>query len=237
VVEELMASQFSFDPTFPPLAPQAIDPSQPSASSRAREMYPYNRHASQQSNQRAILLKPPVAAAPTTDQATSDDSDVQDSIASSLRRLAAPWICEPPDAESYHLAAGIAIPAIDGNFHVVVQITVPSGRNGVLNRIANVFVGGGFTDYSGALIWQIVRNPGSGLTAAERNYENIVASLGSTSNPARIAGIRVFENDVIALVVKNTALPVAGESVGGLLGGWFYPRTWDDQSESDGSTW
>lgn len=223
------------DPAFPPRAPAVINPHQPAASSIARSRWPYHRHADQRTNQRQILMRPPAVPDAPTDPVLAAISDLNDSIdnlRSSLRLIAAPWVVEPPDAESFHLAAGIVIPAADGNFHTVVQIPVPAGRNGVLNRIANVFVGGGFTDYSGSIVWQIVRNPGSGVTAAERNYENIVASLGTASNPGKIAGIRIFENDIIALVVKNVSIVVAGEFIGGLLGGWFYPRTWDDQAEA-----
>lgn len=186
-----------------------------------------------------IALRPPVRPAeqPVDDiqrliQSLADlRSDVQQlNRTSSL--IAAPWLTMPPDGESFHLAAGIGLPAISATaFATVVQIPVPEGRNGVLNRIGNVFVGGGFTDFSGDLVWQIVRNPGTGLQTAERNYENIVASLGSVANPGVVAPIRLFENDVIALVVRNAAIIVALQKVGGLLGGWFYPRTWDDAFE------
>jgi hypothetical protein len=151
-------------------------------------------------------------------------------IARTNRLLSAPWLIEPPDSESFHLAAGIVIPAISALvFSTVVTITCPPGRNGVLNRIANEFVGSGFVDFSGAIVYQIIRNPGAGQTTAERNYQNITASLGRVQDPARISGIRIFENDVLSLVVRNASIVPGGEIIGGLLGGYFYPRTWDDQ--------
>lgn len=201
------------------------------ASSVASVTWPYSRRSTVPVN-RKLLLRPP-----EPDQSTDDPlidainalQSTMQAVQRTTRLIAAPWLIEPPDAESYHLASGIVIPAMDGAFHTVVTITCPPGRNGVLNEIANVVVGGAWADFSGDAIWQLVRNPAPGITAAERNYENIEASLGTIAQPAPISPIRIFENDVIALVIKNVDLPIAGEQVGGLLGGYFYPRTWDDQ--------
>jgi hypothetical protein len=185
-----------------------------------------------------ILLRPPDAPAaiddPTIDAILSVQSVMQQ-VQRATRLISAPWLIEPPDSESFHLGGGILMPAQDGLFHTVVSIPCPAGRNGVLKGIANVVVGGAWSDFSGDAIWQIVRNPGSGNNTggfAERNYEKILASYGLISQPAKISGIRIFENDVIAFVIKNVALPVAGEEVGALLDGYFYPRTWDDQFEA-----
>ncbi len=204
------------------------------ASSVRASTWPYKRYADRLIPHN-ILLRPPDMPAPSDDptiDAINALTQVMQQVARSTRLISAPWLIEPPDAESYHKASGIVIPAVDGAFHTVVTITCPSGRNGVLNEIANVVVGGAWSDFSGDAIWQLVRNPGGGLTTAERNYENILASLGLIASPAPISPIRIFENDVIALVIKNVALPISGEQVGGLLGGYFYPKTWDDQFES-----
>jgi hypothetical protein len=193
-----------------------------------------------------ILLHPQTVDAPTDPDAAAiqQTQNLLAQIGRSLRLLAAPWLIEPPDAESFHLAQGIVVPAVGPNYTVVCLVTVPPGRNGVLNQIANVVVGGAWNDFSGAAVWQLVRNPAfltagppptisaTGIIAAERNYENILASLGTVQQPTMISPIRIFENDVIALVMKNVSLPVSGEEVGALLGGYFYPRTWDDQFEA-----
>jgi len=194
------------------------------------ETYPYRANADIPDGPK-ILLNP--GARQPAASATPPDPSITKlaAIDRSLRLIAAPWIIQPPDSESFHLASGIAIPAVDGAFHAVDTVIVPPGRNGVLNRIANTIVGGAFSDFSGDLIWMIVRNPGAAITAAERNYNNITASLGAIAAPAKIAGIRIFENDVVQLVVKNVGIAPSGEFIGGLLGGWFYPRTWDDQFE------
>jgi hypothetical protein len=219
------------DEAFPPLYPNSTGAA--SANDEAQN-HPHRLHADRLAGPH-IILRPRDPAPASSDPMLAAFECLEDSInrlQQNIRAIAAPWIVQPPDSESFHLASGIAIPAQDGLFHTVVQIQVPPGRNGVLNKIANVFVGGGFNDYSGNIIWQIVRNPGPGITTAERNYENIQASLGSTAIPGKIAGIRIFENDTIALVVKNVNIAVAGQIIGGLLGGWFYPRTWDDVHEN-----
>jgi hypothetical protein len=204
------------------------------SSSIAQTTWPYKRRADR-SVQPNILLRPPAPAAPSDDptiDAINSVQTVMQQVQRSVRLVAAPWLIEPPDSESFHLGGGIVMPAVDGLYHVVVTITCPPGRNGVINKIANVVVGGAWSDFSGDAIWQIVRNQGTGQTAAERNYQNVLASYGLINAPARISGIRIFENDVISWVFQNVALPVAGEEVGALLGGYFYPRTWDDQFDA-----
>ena len=164
-------------------------------------------------------------------------NDIKTAIAQSNRSLAlidAPWLTMPPDGESFHNAGGITLPATDGLFHTILSITVPEGRNGVLNELANAFYGV-FTNFDGDLIWRLVRNPGASIVAAERNYEKITAVLGLTEDPVDIAPIRIYENDVIALQIQNVALPASGQVCGAVLGGWFYPKTWDDEFEQSQS--
>ena len=60
-------------------------------------------------------------------------------------------------------------------------------------------------------------------------------SLGNIDAPTKISGIRIFENDVLSLLVRNNAIVPGGELIGGLLGGYFYPRTWDDQFDAGDS--
>jgi hypothetical protein len=207
------------------------------ASSIRASTWPYKRSADLAVTHN-ILLRPPDAPAVSDDPLIGSVNDLQNvmqQVQRSTRLISAPWLIEPPDSESFHLAGGIVIPAVDGFFHTVVSITCPPGRNGVLKEIANVVVGGAWSDFSGDAVWQIVRNPGAGNNTggfAERNYQNILASLGLINQPAKISGIRLFENDIVAFVIKNVALPIAGEEAGALLGGYFYPRTWDDQFDA-----
>jgi hypothetical protein len=128
----------------------------------------------------------------------------------------------PPGGESFEFAAGIPIPAI-GATATVVSFTVPNGRNGMIKRIANILVGGGFNDFSGGVIWQIVQDQNQTGPPIVPNYDNITASLGTVNNPSNIDGIRIKENQLVALIVKNVSIVVAGQVIGGRLGGYFYP--------------
>jgi hypothetical protein len=130
----------------------------------------------------------------------------------------------PPSGQEFRKTSSVIIPAV-GASGVVVQLKVPQGYNGMLKSLANVYIGGGFTDFGGLIVWQLYIDyqVGGGIVAP--NFENITASLGSASNPARLHGIPIKENQLVTLLVKNVAPGVvpAGQTIGGLLGGYFYP--------------
>lgn len=128
------------------------------------------------------------------------------------------WLQPPATWVAFDPHGYIALPAI-GAQAIIVTFNVPRGFHGVIQRIANVFVGGGFQEGAGAVNWQILVNG-----AAFRNYELIVASLGSVAAPSTIAGIPIREGDLVQLVANNVAIVVAGQLVGGRLGGYLYPR-------------
>lgn len=125
-----------------------------------------------------------------------------------------------PGGKPFEFAAGITIPAI-GATATVVSFTVPRGQNGFVRRIANVFVGGGFTDFSGAVVWQILLDQTKNVVAP--GFDNIIASLGAVSNPSNIDGIHIMEGAIVALTVKNISVVVSGQLIGGRLGGSFHP--------------
>ena len=136
-----------------------------------------------------------------------------------------PWIDRPASGEPFTPAAWIALPAI-GATATLVQFRVPTGRSGVINRIANeALVGGGWNNGDGNLVWQILIN-----AAAVKNLENIISVLGLVANPTVIDGIRLRENDLVQLVIRNVAVPAAGQLVGGRLQGYFYPKELDPEN-------
>jgi hypothetical protein len=157
-------------------------------------------------------------------------SAVPTAIAQDLQQMAVPRLPVsnyiPPEGEEFRPHAYVGLPAI-GTSAVVVQFIVPAGKNGIINRLANVYVGGGFQEGQGGVIWKLfsdfnVGNTGSGGIVIP-NFDNIVASLGSVSNPAVLNGLRVKESNVVTLQVTNVSVVVAGQLIGGLLGGYFYP--------------
>ena len=136
-----------------------------------------------------------------------------------------PWIVPPDQWENLDLINYIVLPAIGAQANVI-NFQVPLGRNGVIQKVANNFVGGGWVEGSGAVTWQILVDgappPGSS------NYDLILASLGSPANPVGISGFRIYENQVLTLVVKNATVVVANQLSGGRLCGYLYPREMEE---------
>jgi hypothetical protein len=127
----------------------------------------------------------------------------------------------PADGVSFDQATYVPLPGV-GSTSVIVSFTVPDGFHGVINRLANVYVGTGFVEGSGAIVWQILTNG-----AVVRNYDNIVASLGSVAQPSTLTGILLKEGQIVQLQIQNVSLAVGGAQSGGRLGGWFYPTSYE----------
>ena len=141
-----------------------------------------------------------------------------------------PWVKRPASGEPFTPAAFVIIPNI-GSTAVIINFTVQLGRRGVINRLANEFVGGGWTNGDGNLVWQVLIN---GVPV--KNFENIISSLGDVKNPSVIEGIRLRENDIVQLVILNNpngpngGVPAAQQLVGGRLQGYFYPKDLDPEN-------
>ena len=170
-------------------------------------------------------IGPPVLA--PYDPTLNPDADTPDLSASDTRPNLPPWIYQPTNWENVDKINYVLLPAI-GSTTTIVSYTVPQGRNGVFNKVACNFVGGGWTEGSGDVIWRILVDgtPPPGAT----DYDNILASLGSPAIPTGISGFRFFENQVVTVVAfNNPAGPsggviVSGQRVGARLIGWNYPR-------------
>jgi hypothetical protein len=151
-------------------------------------------------------------------------TDTQDPTA--VQRIALPLWNFPPDRwENLDISNYVALPAIGAQANVL-SFQIPLGRHGLIKKVANNFVGGGWTEGSGAATWQILVDgaPPPGATS----YDTILTSLGSPANPVEIAGFRVYENQMLTLVVKNVSVVLAGQLSGGRLVGYLYPRDMED---------
>jgi hypothetical protein len=136
-----------------------------------------------------------------------------------------PWIYPPTEAEPIDDIAYVALPAI-GASAVVLTRTIEPGYNSVFLALANNFVGGGWTEGSGSVTWQILIDG-----AAQPGYDAIPASLGSPANPVRHpSGFRVFESSTVQLIVTNNSVVLAGQLSGGRWQGYFYPKEYEDPS-------
>lgn len=139
------------------------------------------------------------------------------------------WVDPPDQWENLDLFAYAVLPAIGASV-TILKFQVPLGRNGVIKKVANNFVGAGWTEGTGAIIWEILVDgaPPPGAT----NYDAILGSLGSPANPVEIAGFRVYENQVITFVLNNISVAPGLQPVGARLIGWLYPK----EQEGD-ATW
>lgn len=140
-----------------------------------------------------------------------------------------PWIYPPINWENIDQIAYVLLPAISATVTAtILKFTVPIGRNGVINKVANNFVGGGWTEGTGDVIWSILVD--GAPPPAANSYASIPASLGSPANPTEISGFRIFENQVVSVTVLNNlngpngGITVAGQYVGARLCGYLYPR-------------
>jgi hypothetical protein len=137
-----------------------------------------------------------------------------------------PWIYQPVNWENVDQINYALVPAI-GSTVTIISYVVPPGRNGIINKVACNFVGGGWVEGSGDIIWRILVDgtPPPGATS----YDSILASLGGPSQPTGIAGFRFFENQLLQFVAFNNpsgangGVVVSGQRVGARFTGWNYP--------------
>lgn len=147
------------------------------------------------------------------------------------RLILPPWIYPPVNFENLDKINYALLPAI-GSTATIISYTVPPGRNGIINKVACNFVGGGWVEGTGDVLWRILLDgtPPPGAL----DYDAILASLGSPAQPTGITGFRFFENQIITVVAfNNPAGPnggviVAGQRVGARLIGYNYPRDIED---------
>ena len=152
-----------------------------------------------------------------------------DAMASDVYKTRRPtWIDPPEQWENLDLIAYGALPAIGGET-TIISFVIPPGRNGVINKVACNFVGGGWVEGSGGVIWQILVDgaPPPGATS----YDSIPASLGSPANPVSIAGFRVYQGQLLTLEISNVNIAVAGQLAGGRLCGYLYPREMEETNQ------
>lgn len=137
------------------------------------------------------------------------------------------WIYPPQNWENVDQIAYTTLPAVNAEA-TILKFTVPIGRNGIINKVANNFVGGGWTEGTGDLIWRILVD--GAPPPAANSYASIPASLGSPANPTEISGFRIFENQVVSVTILNNGagpnggVVPAGQPVGARLCGYLYPR-------------
>lgn len=117
------------------------------------------------------------------------------------------------------VAAQILLPAI-GATQTVASFTCPARQNGEIEFVANQFIGQGWTEGNGALIWQILID---GVPV--QGYDSILGSMGTTASPGWMGkgAIQFSENQLVQLQCRNVSVLVGGQILLGLLRGHFEP--------------
>ena len=162
------------------------------------------------------------------DTATTSDTVINPPDLTQVTNVQKPiWIDPPTNWENIDVFAYAPLGAIGASVTILTFI-VPTGRNGVIYAIANNFVGGGWIEGTGDVVWQILVDgappPGA------NSYGNIFGSLGSPASPTRISGFRVFDGQTVTVVALNNpagpngGVVLAGQRVGARLLGHLYPR-------------
>jgi hypothetical protein len=130
-----------------------------------------------------------------------------------------PWFAPIPGSIWFDATAIVNIPANGpANVVTVVSQQIPPGYSGLVRKIANVALYGGFVDGSGWLIWQIFID-----NFAVRNYGNITAQLGATNAPSE-TWIEVPSGSTVSWLVQSAIqAPPGGAQTVCRLSGWYWP--------------
>ena len=133
-----------------------------------------------------------------------------------------PWLVQPPQGRQFSEVNTIALPAPDGLEYLVTQFKVPTGYDGVITSVVNLYTAAGFVEGSGDLTWRVR----IGRRWA-RNFGNVTTTMGSLTSPCPLfrGGWRVSTNQTIQYFVNHSPLSgLAGGRIVCAFFGWFYPQ-------------
>lgn len=140
-------------------------------------------------------------------------------------------LVEPPkQAVTFNPSGVIALPAAASGDVTVFTMQVPIGYDGIITGRFHTYIGAGFVEGSGDLIWRVlVHDPA--LPRYLRDCGQIIVSLGKVNMHQSVPGGLLVRSGNSVLYVVNApnvtgALPPAG--TGNIicgLHGWFWPRT------------
>jgi len=134
------------------------------------------------------------------------------------------WLANHQPADSHPFQVNSqpapAYPAPGAGPITVLQYQCPPGVLSVINQLVILAIGGGFSDFSGNVVWRCLLN-GAGIDGLEM----ITAQMGSlqTPNPVQLL---LNENDIFTIVVEVPAgqqpMP-GGATTAARIQGWSYP--------------
>ena len=102
----------------------------------------------------------------------------------------------------------------------LLTYTVQQGQMAFITSLVIIAIGGGFSDFSGNVIWRCLIN-----AAGVNGLENISAHMGDLNTPVPVQ-IQLNENDVFQITAEVPAgqppMP-AGATTAARIQGWSYP--------------
>jgi hypothetical protein len=127
-----------------------------------------------------------------------------------------PYVGPTVDSKAFNPSAAIALPANGAaNRATILAYTMPTGYAGVMLKLALVVIGGGFTEFSGNVVFRLFRNQ----TAVE-GYENIQFQIGSLATPAD-TDIKLWPGQTLYAYVETYGGAPTGQAAA-----LFYGRKW-----------
>jgi len=136
-----------------------------------------------------------------------------------------PWVAMPGDGRRYQQIGSIVLPAVANTDTLVTTFAVPTGYDGVIVSIVNMFTGAGFVEGSGDLHYRIQIN-----RRWLKDYGDIQTTMGTVASPCMIyrGGVKLRTQEVVRYWVSVTAaglgvLDPTGRIVCAFFG-WFYPQ-------------
>ncbi len=134
-----------------------------------------------------------------------------------------PWVHMPALGEQFNIVASIECPAADGVDNTIQSFTCPVGYEGALWAVAHGYVGTGYIEASGDVLWRISING-----RYPRGFDSIPLQLGSHFGPWSLpAPIRFGASETITYTVAvpngSAVATGAGNYVFGVLAGYIWP--------------
>jgi hypothetical protein len=129
-----------------------------------------------------------------------------------------PWIVPPTGADPFDETA-VATIGVVGTTTTILSFLVPYGYDGVIKRFYHNYLGSGYVDGSGSLVWRILAD-GRPI----KNFGNILTQMGNASTPRLTDGIRIFTGQTISYVVLHASDVLLTDAVTCSLAGYYFPR-------------
>jgi len=135
-----------------------------------------------------------------------------------------PWVVMPAQGKRFSKISSIPLPAADATDNIVTTFSVPTGYDGCIVGVVNMYTGQGFQEGSGDLTWRLRINQ-----RWVKDYGVITTTIGSLQIPYTVnVGQILLESDQVVRYYVNRSVASGGNINGGriicAMFGWWWPR-------------